>query len=210
MIKSGFGEWAERIGIKLGIAFSRVPLTPNQWTVLSVLPAIAGFVSLAIYKRMDWALAAFLLSALMDGIDGGVARVTGRVSNLGAYLDGIVDRIVEGFLLFGLLFFGLADFDYAGIRMPMAPWIVLLLFVGSALVSYARAYADHRKVLTDQKALRRMPSILERAERLVLIFAGMAGWFYNPQLLNGAIVLAALLSVITFLQRIFYVVQNAE
>ncbi|MFH0817985.1 MAG: CDP-alcohol phosphatidyltransferase family protein, partial [Candidatus Micrarchaeota archaeon] len=101
MIKGNFSGFSERVGIKLGMFFSKIPLTPNQWTVLSIVPAIFGFVSLAYWKRMDYALFSFAVSALIDGIDGGVARVTGSVSNIGAYLDGMIDRLVEGLLLFG-------------------------------------------------------------------------------------------------------------
>lgn len=210
VMKSGFAEMTERIGIKLGIIFSRMPLTPNQWTLLSVVPAVLGFFALAYYKDVGWALALFVISAAIDAIDGGVARVTGRVSNLGAYLDGMADRLVEGFLLFGLMFIGLPDTSLVGIIVPMWAWLALLLFAGSALVSYARAYADHRKVITDPKKLTRMGGILERAERLLLVFLGMLLYFADPAYLNAAIIIAALLSCITLLQRMAFVVANAE
>ena len=210
VMKSGLSEVTERIGIRLGMIFAHVPLTPNQWTMLSVVPAVLGFFALAAYKDVALALALFAVSAVIDAIDGGVARVTGRVSNFGAYLDGMVDRLVEGFLLFGLMFLGLPNTSIAGYVVPMWAWLALLLFVGSALVSYARAYADHRKVVTDPKKLARMGGILERAERLLLIFLGMLLYFIDPAYLNAAIIIAAILSCITLLQRISFVVANAE
>lgn len=210
VVKSGFSEAAESIGIKLGIIFSHIPITANQWTVLSVIPAIMGFVALAFYKEMSWGLAFFAISALVDAIDGGVARVTGTVSNLGAYLDGMMDRVVEGFLFFGLMLFGLPDSTLFGYAVPMWIWISLLLFVGSGLVSFARAYADHRKVLTDEKKLRQMGGVLERAERLVLVFLGMALFYVSPAWLNTTIIAAALLSCVTLTQRVWFVVKNAE
>ena len=78
------------------MVFSKIPISANTWTLLSLLPALLGFVSL-VYKRMDYALILFAVSALIDAIDGGVARVTGTVSNLGAYLDGMMDRIERGY-----------------------------------------------------------------------------------------------------------------
>ena len=210
VFKSGLPETAERIGVKLGVIFSKIPLTPNQWTVLSLIPALFGFIALAYYHEMGWGLAFFALSALVDAIDGGVARVTGRVSNLGAYLDGMVDRLVEGLLLGGLMFFGLPDTFVFGYAVPMWCWLVLLLFIGSAMVSYARAYADHRKVITDEKKLRKMGGILERAERLLLVFIGMALFYVDVAYLNAAIIVAAILSCITLVQRIWFVVKNAE
>lgn len=156
---------------------------------------------------MAAAIVLFAFSTLIDGIDGGVARVTGAVSSLGAYLDGIVDRIVEALLLFGLMFSGFVS-DYYNI--PSYAWLALLLFAGTVFTSYARAYADHRKALTDEKKLKKMGGLLERPERLILVFAGMAAWFYQPEYLTYAIVAAALLSCVTVLQRVLFVVRNAE
>lgn len=205
MLKTSFSEFAEQISIRIGIIFSRIPLTPNQWTVLSVLPAIVGFYFL-LQREMLVAILCFCFSALIDAIDGGVARVTGAVTNLGAYLDGIFDRIIEGLLLFGLLFSGFVS-DY---YLPSYAWLALLLFAGTVFTSYARAYADHRKALTDEKKLHRMSGLLERPERLILIFAGMVLWFVQPIYLTYAIAAAAILSCVTVLQRIWFVVKNAE
>lgn len=205
MIKGNNAELAERIGVKLGLFFSKIPLTPNQWTVLSVLPAIFGFISLASWHRTDYALVLFAASALIDGIDGGVARVTGSVTSLGAYLDGMIDRVVEALLLFGFMFYGLPDY-----YVPAFVWIALLLFAGTGMTSFARAYADHRKTLTDEKKLRKMGGILERPERLVLVIAGMLASYWSPLYLTQAIALASVLAVITVFQRMWFVVRNAE
>lgn len=209
-MKSGFSDTAEQIGVKLGIIFSKIPLTPNQWTVLSIVPAILGFIALAYYKEMGWGLALFLLSGLIDAIDGGVARVTGSVSNLGAYLDGMFDRFVEALLLAGLMLFALPDSAVLGHPVPMWQWLGMLLFFGTCMVSYSRAYADHRKALTDPKKLRKMGGILERAERLGLIFLGMLLFYADAAYLNAAIIIAVLFSILTLLQRMWFVARNAE
>jgi hypothetical protein len=78
------------------------------------------------------------------------------------------------------------------------------------MVSFARAYADHRKALTNKKKLQKMGGALERAERLGLVFAGMLLFSVDVAYLNGAIVFAALLSCVTFIQRVWFVVKNAE
>ncbi len=204
MMKSSFSEFAEKISIRIGIICSRVPLSPNAWTVLSVVPALFGFYFL-MQKQMWPAIAAFAVSALLDVVDGGVARVTGAVTNLGAYLDGMVDRFVEALLLFGLLFYGVPDW-----LLPGYAWISLLLFFGAVMTSYARAYADHRKALAEED-IKKMPGILERAERLILVFLGMvAGMIYGPIWLTYAIAIAVVLSVITVGQRIWFVVKNSS
>jgi len=204
MMKASFSEFTERVSIRIGITCSRIPLSPNTWTLLSVLPALLGFYFLT-QKQMWPAIAAFAVSALLDAVDGGVARVTGAVTNLGAYLDGMVDRFVEALLLFGLMFYGVADW-----QLPGYAWVALLLFFGTVMTSYSRAYADHRKVLAGEE-VKRMPGILERAERLILVFLGMvAGMLYGPIWLTYAIALAAALSIVTVAQRMWFVAKNSS
>jgi len=204
MMKSSFAEFAEKISISIGIACSRVPISPNAWTVLSVVPALFGFYFLT-QKQMWPAIVAFAVSAMLDAVDGGVARVTGAVTNLGAYLDGMVDRFVEALLLFGLMFYGVADW-----MLPGYMWVALLIFFGAVMTSYARAYADHRKALAEED-VKKMPGFLERAERLILVFLGMvAGVLYIPLWLTYAIALAVMLSVITVGQRVWFVVKNSS
>lgn len=209
MLKSSFWEFCNRVSIRLGIIFSKIPISANTWTLLSLLPALLGFFSL-LYKQMDAALLLFAVSALIDAIDGGVARVTGTVSNLGAYLDGMMDRIVEGLLLIGIMMHGIPDFNAGGFTTPSSVWIALLLFFGSAMVSYSRAYAVYRRAIRDSEVVSRMPGVLERAERLILIFIGMVLYRFNPLYLTYIIVLATVLSVITVIQRMVFTIKNAE
>ncbi|MFA6035484.1 MAG: CDP-alcohol phosphatidyltransferase family protein [Candidatus Micrarchaeia archaeon] len=204
MMKSSFGEFAEKISIRIGIACSRIPISPNIWTLLSIVPAVVGFYFLT-QKQMAYAIVAFAVSAMLDAVDGGVARVTGAVTNLGAYLDGMVDRLVEALLLFGLMFYGVENW-----LLPGYAWIALLIFFGAVMTSYARAYADHRKALPEEE-VKHMPGILERAERLILVFLGMlAGAMYGPIYLTYAIALAVALSIITVAQRIWFVVKKSS
>jgi len=83
---------------------------------------------------------------IMDGVDGQVARLTGRVSSEGALLDSIMDRFMDFALLFGLLFHCLRY--TAGIGSGggiLAPgWVVLiaaLATAGSSQISYFTARA---------------------------------------------------------------------
>jgi len=209
MLKSNFSEFSNRIGIELGMFFSKIPISANTWTLLSLLPAVVGFVFL-IQGHMRSALALFAASVLMDAIDGGVARVTGTVSNLGAYLDGMMDRIVEGLLLIGIMLHGIPNLAIGSYDTPSFLWIALLLFFGSAMVSYARAYAVYRRVLKDDKKISKMPGILERSERLLLVFLGMLLYDFNPVYLTYAIAVAAVLSIVTVMQRMLYAIGKAE
>jgi len=205
MLKTKFPVSVDKISRKIGKFFSRIPINPNVWTILSIIPGILGFFAL-VYQQMFLGFVLFFISGFFDAIDGGVARVTKRVTKLGGYLDGIIDRIIEGLLMFGLLLFGLPDLVLFGYSIPSYFLISLQLFVGSVLVSYARAYAGHKGIIKDKKVLSRMPGILERTERLFLIGAGMVLYYLQPIYTTYVIFIALILSVVTFIQRVSFVI----
>jgi phosphatidylglycerophosphate synthase len=143
-------------------------------------------------------LAMFALSAFIDIVDGTVARVTNQVSDKGAYIDGVVDRYVELMLYLGLLIYiGRGEF----LGLPNEAWIVLLIF-GGLMTSFVRAYADHRGIVKDPGELKRMGGLLERLERLMLLYFGMFLGLFDIQWLMAVIALTALLANATALQRI--------
>lgn len=198
---------AEAASVRIGMIFDGVGLTPNQWTVLAIVPAILGFFAL-IHGQLPISAAMFILSGLIDAIDGAVARVTGAVSNLGAFLDGVIDRYVEILLYFGLLFF-LMNNPVPTILVPHYYWIALLIF-GALMPTFIRSYADHRGVVTEPEDHKRMGGLLERAERLGFIFAGMILGYFNTVFLIYMVFMTALLSNATALQRINFVIKFSK
>jgi len=192
----------DRLSIKLGMVFAHLGISPNAWTVIAIIPAVLGLITLY-YGMLLEGLILFFLSGFIDAIDGAVARVTSRVSALGAFLDGVIDRYVEFLLLIGLLFY------LAGkpvFLLPTSFWIALLIF-GSIMPSYVRAYADHRKVVTDARDHKRMGGLLERAERLTLIYMAMFAGLYHPVLMVYVLAATGILANYTAFQRIWYVVR---
>jgi len=197
----------EAASVKIGMIFDGVGLSPNQWTVVSLIPAIIGFVAL-LYSQLLLGAVLFLLSGLIDAIDGAVARVTGAVSNLGAFLDGVIDRYVEILLYFGLLFYMMSYCGFT-IFVPHYYWVALLIF-GAIMPTFVRSYADHRGVVTEPEDHKRMGGLIERAERLGFIFAGMILGVFNPLFLVFMVMMTAILSNVTAIQRITFVVKFAK
>lgn len=208
MLKTRFPEVTDRISRKIGLAFSRLRLPPTFWTFLSIIPAVLGFYVLVVNRDMFSGFVLFFISGFLDAVDGAVARVTRSVSKLGGYLDGIIDRMVEGLLLTGLLLFNLPGFFVYGYWIPSYLLIALLLFFGTALVSYSRAYASQKGVVVSEKILNWMPSMLERTERLFSIGIGMLLYYVNPVLTTYVLAVTLILSIITFFQRVFFVVRR--
>ncbi len=186
-----------QFSVKVGILFSKVPLSANQWTILSLIPIFFA-VWLLVQGQYLWAAGLFLLSAFMDLIDGSVARVTGTVSKKGAYLDTVVDRYVEGLVIFGLLFAGLPGF-----YLPAAFWLFLYFF-GAMMTTYVKAAAKEKELT--EKELK--GGFLERAERLIILFIGILVASLDLFYLTYTIVVLAVLSNATALQRIYQAVKG--
>jgi len=184
-------ERFSHFSVKVGIVFSKVGLSPNQWTVLSIVPII---IAMYFLMQAQFFLAAlfFIISSFLDLVDGSVARVTGKVSLKGAYLDTVVDRYIEAIIVFGLLFLALPT-----IFLPPQAWIFLYLF-GSMLTTYVKAAAKEKNLVS--KELK--GGILERAERLIILFVGILLAAVNIEFLLYIIIILAILTNISALQRI--------
>ena len=200
MLKSRFNT--SFVDVWIGSIVSKTGITPNSWTMITFIPAILGFFSLYLHN-LPLAVLFFFSSSLFDMFDGSVARKTQAVSNFGGFLDGVSDRYVEIIIYVGLWLY-LQDSVFI---FSSSLWIILLVF-GAMMPSYVRAYADHRKVVTEPDEQRRMGGFLERPERLALIFIGMILGCFNTSWLLYTVAMVAVLSNLTALQRILFVVKK--
>ena len=182
------------ISVKIGSAFSRFGLTPNQWTIISILPAIIALYYLVNLQFAEAALF-FIISSFLDLVDGSVARVMGKTTKLGAYLDTMMDRYVEFLIVLGVLFVALQGM-MPSFFLPAAAWVFIYLF-GSMMTSYAKAAAKEKE-LTDSEI---KGGLLERAERLIILFAGVLFAEFSIMYLTYFMVFLAVVSNITALQR---------
>ncbi len=169
--------------VALGRTFASVVLSPTIWTFVGLVFAVlAG----AAYWSSGYAgeLTAgvlILVSGFFDIVDGAVARVTGKISKQGAFLDSTLDRLAEVAIFFGLLEGGFST----------GPFVLLALSF-SLLVSYTRAKAD--SLGTSLSGV----GIGERSERLlVLAFASILGYAY------WGVLIVIVLAVFTFVERTY-------
>lgn len=116
----------------------RLGVTPNMVTVVGALLSMRVGVVLALgYMRLGGLL--LLLSSLTDAFDGALARMTGKVSRFGAFLDSTLDRISEGALLLGLLVWLLS---HGSLGRDVDVYLVFVAMLGAVRVSYTRARAE--------------------------------------------------------------------
>jgi CDP-diacylglycerol--glycerol-3-phosphate 3-phosphatidyltransferase len=127
-----------------------------------------------------------LAGSVFDMLDGRVARLRGRETKFGAYLDSTMDRYSDMLLFMGLLIL------YARLERNGLMVLVWVAAFGSFMTSYARARAE--------SLIPRCPvGLMERPERVVLLIAGAV--------LNRMVAVlwvVAVLSNLTAIQRIVY------
>jgi CDP-diacylglycerol--serine O-phosphatidyltransferase len=106
-------------------------LLPNLITLLALCAGLTA-IRMAVENRLDLALAAIVFAALLDGIDGRIARMLKGTSRFGAELDSLADFVNFGVAPALILYFwGLHDLKSAG-------WIVAMVFAICAALRLAR------------------------------------------------------------------------
>ena len=106
-------------------------LVPNLITLLALCAGLTA-IRMAIEAKLEWALAAIVFAALLDGIDGRVARLLKGTSRFGAELDSLADFVNFGVAPALILYFwGLNELGNAG-------WIAALVFAIGAGLRLAR------------------------------------------------------------------------
>ncbi|MFA5368554.1 MAG: CDP-alcohol phosphatidyltransferase family protein [Candidatus Paceibacterota bacterium] len=188
-------SWFKDLEKIVGKMFGVLPITPNQYTLLSGVMAIIS--AYFIVKELFWwAIAFFLIASFLDFVDGAVARAKDQSTKVGAYLDTIFDRYVEGIILFGLLFINLPSiFNVAGYV-----WIYLVMF-GSVVTTYAKAAAKEKDLVNQELK----GGLLSRAERLILIFIALilAAIYSDYNYTVVVLFIIAILANFTAVQRIY-------
>ncbi|MCX8163438.1 MAG: CDP-alcohol phosphatidyltransferase family protein [Candidatus Micrarchaeota archaeon] len=165
--------------------FDRINIEPNFVTLSSVFFAFIS--SYLIYIKNNLAILFVLLAFFADAVDGALARRKNKVSRFGAYLDGICDRIVEFFIILPFLFF-----------QPTALAAIILMFFGSFMHAFSKAYSDHRKIL-DSKTAANLSTIFGRVERTILLIFVVIFYIMNIELYLYLLWIGAILSLIAFI-----------
>ena len=175
---------------KIGKGFAATGLSANFWTFVGLGFALLSAVvyGMGIESGLIIGGVLLLVSGFFDMIDGQVARVTGKTSKKGSYLDSMFDKIAETAIFLGILVGGYAE-----------PYLVLLAITLSLLVSYARAKSDALNIKLQGVG------IGERAERLLVIaIIGIIGY------MEPAVLIVVVIAGITLIQRMIVTAKNIK
>ncbi len=175
----------------IGKVFASTGLSANFWTAVGLGFAFASAIVYGIHLQYSFVIGGILLlvSGFFDIVDGQVARITGKTSKKGAFLDSVFDKIAEVAIFLGILVGNYAE-----------GYLVLLAITLSLLVSYTRARAESLGVQLQGIG------IGERAERLLVIaIIGMI-----PGCLKYAVIIVVIIAAITFIQRLVATAQRIK
>lgn len=171
----------------VGTLFARPKVSPTAYTLIGLA---ISFIAAAAYSTSGYSgeLAGGVLvlaAGWFDIVDGAVAKVTGKASRRGAFLDSTLDRVSEVALFGGILLGGYSS-----------PLLVLLALALSLLVSYTRAKGDALGVTLSGVG------IGERSERLLIVavssILGLLWW---------GVILVLVVALYTFVERSYRAVR---
>lgn len=162
-------------------------VTPNALTLFGLLLNV--FVAIVIAMGHPVIGGILVLGAnAFDMLDGAVARVSGKGSRFGAFLDSNLDRYAEAVIYGGLMAWLLSVGDRTSL---LAAYLAI---IGSIMVSYARARAEGLGIQGEV-------GWLPRPERIILLSLAL---IFHQYLLAPVLWLLAILTNLTALQRILH------
>ncbi len=170
-------------------------LTPNA---ISLTGLVLNLAAAALILDEDFFLGgiAFIVGSVCDTLDGRYSRMSGKGTQFGAFLDSTLDRASEGIVLTAVAF----QFSDEGKDVAVA--VTVLAVLSSVMVSYTRARAEALGIKGDV-------GIAPRAIRVVILAAGLlfakGASLGDFELLEPAVYVLAVLSLVTVFQRIFFV-----
>ncbi|MFM9903734.1 MAG: CDP-alcohol phosphatidyltransferase family protein [Pyrinomonadaceae bacterium] len=181
-------------------ALASAGISPNILTTTGVTINIGCGVLFG-FGEFFWAGVVLIIANLFDMLDGNVARLSGRVTKFGGFLDSSLDRLSDMVAFFGIIMFyasgvpqhSLLNVFLAGVGM-----------IASVMVSYTTARSEALGVKANV-------GFLQRPERMVLLIIGaLSTWSWNSDFflfnrMPQVLWVLAVGSLWTMLQRMIYI-----
>ncbi|PIR16611.1 MAG: hypothetical protein COV46_07805 [Deltaproteobacteria bacterium CG11_big_fil_rev_8_21_14_0_20_49_13] len=198
-------EWWYWVTTPIAKLLITIRLSPNIITFIgfAISCVSAWFFAEGLFGYAGWIM---IFGATFDMFDGKVARMTGKVSRSGAYYDSVMDRFGEGVVMIGLVSY---------FRYSWMLYFVVAGLIGSMLVSYTRARGEGVGIVCKKGPM-------QRPERIVYlgvasVFQPIANYFlretslaYEPILVIAAIILIGVMTNITAIYRMVYIMNGLD
>ena len=192
--------WTKVIAAPIAKVLLRLGVSPDAVTVVGTVGLSAA--ALWFFPRGQFLTGVLVICLFVfsDLVDGHMARLSGRVSPFGAFLDSTLDRVGDAAVFAGLALYFAGPGD-----SQLYLVLSLICLVSGSVTSYARARAE-------ALGYEAKVGIAERADRLVaiLVMTGLAGLFDFIFLTQITLWALAVASTVTVIQRIWVVRQQAH
>ena len=185
--------WYEENTRNIGKLFAKTGISPNGFTILSLLASVASCYFFY-EKNIPLGLLFIFAMGFLDMVDGAVARVTNKITSFGGVFDHTIDRYAEFFIILGITLGNFVDWK-----------IAFFSLFGMLMASFVRGKAESIGGLKSCTV-----GIAERQEKLGLIVIGVIGIYFHEQSLNIAVLIMGILSHVTVIQRLEYTRKNVR
>ena len=188
----------------IALGMGRLGLTPDGLTLIGFGITVAGSILVGLQAWVVGGLVVFV-GGVFDMFDGTLARATGKVSNLGAFMDSTFDKLGEIIVFLGVI----AGMQAAG--ATDVPVLVAAAAMGaSIMVSYARAKSDGLGFSSGMGLA--AVGVMPREIRLVIISLGivLTGTGIGITAIEFALGVILVGATITVIQRILHVRSQAK
>jgi len=161
MFGASIGKAGQRIIDAMVRWLAHGHINPNILTIVGVAINVASGMLFG-FGMFFWAGIVLIVANLFDMLDGQVARLSGRVTSFGGFLDSSLDRLSDMVVFVGLMVFYARDTEF---HSTLNVFLAGAGMMGSVMVSYASARAESMIPKCDVGFLR-------RPERVVLFIIG--------------------------------------
>ena len=172
----------------LGKASASLGISPDAWTLFSLVCSVIGCVFLYL-GEFWWGLLLIVVMFAADVMDGATARANGTPSPFGTIFDHVIDRYAEFFVIGGLVFGGW-----------ISSFVAMFVSSGIIMASYVHAKAELTGYVKDCAI-----GIAGRAEKLILTYGAVV--MFGLRLYSWGVILlvvVGIISHITAVQRLLY------
>ena len=161
MFGASIGRGAQRIINAMVRWLAHGGINPNALTVIGVAINVLSGVLFGLGQFFAAGIV-LIVANLFDMLDGQVARLSGRVTRFGGFLDSSLDRLSDMVVFVGLMVFYARATEF---HSTLNVFLAGAAMMGSVMVSYASARAESLIPKCDVGFLR-------RPERVVLLIIG--------------------------------------
>ncbi len=194
--------WKERVLYSISKKLGKY-ISPNMMTLLSL---ILGFVSVFFILKQQFLIASvfWILNRIFDGLDGTIARVTNRQTDLGGYFD-----ILADFLLYALI---PVCFVYSRglIRSEVISLMIMLsiFYLNAASWMYLSSIIEKRNNNTHKKLTTvNMPAGLIEGFETIIVYTV---FYILPDQILLLFLIMSFLTSIGIMQRIIWAIKKLD